>query len=155
MLCDFHMPNGGGMAVAHTYGRNQLGIGSDIPSSVTTPTVVSVGGYPVIGMGKEHSCAIVDTNPAPDEVTGAAYCWGYNFHDQAVGVVHLTEIPTPTLVAAADDAFHISAGDAHTCMQTATARTQCWGSDSWGQLGDSYTEANRATATYVIVPDGS
>jgi hypothetical protein len=47
------------------------------------------------------------------------------------------------------DAIRVSAGDEHTCALMMQGRVMCWGSNTWGQLGDG-TATDRLTPTPVV-----
>lgn len=133
------------------WGRNahgQLGDGSTTARSAPVRALTTVPAVS-IDAGKNHVCAVLHE---PGGAEPATWCWGDNFHDQVNGSVHLTDVTSPTRVGDQDGAVTVTAGDAHTCMQTTTARTQCWGGDSFGQLGNDETEANRSSPDYVAVP---
>lgn len=132
--------------------RGQRGNGDNLNSpSSPTRTLTNLPAVQ-IDSGKDHTCAILHDADDPGAAAPATWCWGYNFHDQNGGDTNATDVVTPLEVVGQDGAEHVTAGDAHTCLQTSTGRTQCWGGDFFGQLGNDETEANRKTPAYVAVP---
>lgn len=108
----------------------QLGFGDK--TSKSGPVLVSGLVNPTrIAAGMTHTCAID---------SGAVKCWGRN---SAFGVLGNNEtndsyspIPTSGLGSGVID---IDAGDYHTCALNDGGAVYCWGSDSYGQLGDNAT----------------
>ncbi len=112
----------------------QLGLGrlndifSNIPLDVlnlTDVVSVSAGGF--------HTCALTKT--------GGVKCWGHNAYGQ-LGDGNLEPRNTPVDVldatgeAALSNVSAISAGLSHTCVLTTVGGVQCWGRNTFGQLGD-------------------
>lgn len=114
------------------WGRNrqrQLGDGTRedraVPARAGLPpgmtfSAISVGGYHTCGLATDRS----------------VWCWGYNASAQAGAgrerLTSLAKVPLPTSLAVVE----IAAGGYHTCALAADGATWCWGSNSWGQLGD-------------------
>jgi alpha-tubulin suppressor-like RCC1 family protein len=119
----------------------QLGDGS--PGGFrTTPILVSGGYYTwrIVSSGDTHTCAI--------RSNGALYCWGSNGAGQ-LGDGTNQDRSFPVLVPVGfTDWVSVSAGYAHTCAVRGTGQIYCWGSNSYGQLGDG-TATNRLTPTLV------
>ncbi len=107
----------------------QLGNGS----MTNSPTAVDVQELPsgmvtAIAAGGHHSCAVVD---------GSAYCWGNNFNGE-LGNDSTTNSSTAALVKGfPPHVASIAAGAAHTCALTDAGAVYCWGSNGYGQLGNS------------------
>jgi hypothetical protein len=80
------------------------------------------------------ACALLD---------GVAYCWGMNDLGQTgtdgagAGSCGIACVPTPTPVAGGLRFREISTGRTHTCALTDEGVAYCWGSNRFGQLGDS------------------
>ncbi|MBK7321456.1 MAG: hypothetical protein IPI82_03085 [Candidatus Microthrix sp.] len=90
-------------------GNNDPGVGSGVPVAVEVP--VGVTGWSQITAGGYHTCAVA-------EVSGAAYCWGYNDkgqlgnNDPGVG----SGVPVAVEVAGGVTGWsQITAGGRHTC----------------------------------------
>jgi alpha-tubulin suppressor-like RCC1 family protein len=82
-----------------------------------------------ITAGLQHSCALT--------VDGRGHCWGNNgsgqMGDGTTGGERHTQVVVGSSLA---NGVAISAGSQHTCALQADGAAKCWGSDSFGQLGD-------------------
>jgi alpha-tubulin suppressor-like RCC1 family protein len=108
-------------------------------------------GAAAVALGREHTCAATNSSRVA--------CWGSNAEGQLgdgtaadssqpvyipglITGVSATTAPindTPTPAATAPAALRISpitAGGAHTCLLTTAGGVKCWGSNTYGQLGD-------------------
>jgi alpha-tubulin suppressor-like RCC1 family protein len=95
--------------------------------SVTVHVVVTA-----IAAGGFHSCALLSY--------GGIECWGRNNYGQLGNPTNYgtnTAVPTPVAVTGITSAIQIEAGQYHTCAVLADHTIACWGSDLYGQLGDS------------------
>lgn len=110
-------------------GRGKLGNNSD----QTQPTPVAVqnlGGAAVaIDAGDYQTCAVLEG--------GAMQCWGYNFQG-TLGNGGTADAFVASDVIGIGGASAIGTGGAHTCARTKIEPLEvwCWGSGSFGQLGD-------------------
>jgi alpha-tubulin suppressor-like RCC1 family protein len=122
-------------------GMGQLGNGTMINSAV--PVDVS-GGFNIAGSvsaGANHAC-ISGSSPS-------AACWGDNSAGQ-LGDGSTTNSLTPVVVAGGLTFLMVSSGGRHTCGVTyqPTGSTPvgdaayCWGDNSFGQLGNSWTTSS-------------
>ena len=118
----------------------QLGDGGVVPSFV--PSAVDTGptgGRPFLELtaGSNHTCGLV--------AGGAAWCWGADNEGSLGngGTSTPIHVPSPVDAAAVGDKplVRLSAGGNHTCGLTAEYMPYCWGSDTYGQLGDGGTSA--------------
>ena len=86
-------------------------------------------------------------------------CWGDNTYG-AVGngtSSNLVSPPAPVLRAEGgvlSGVTSVATGPFNTCAVLSDTTVRCWGSNEYGTVGDG-TLTDRATATQVIVPDGS
>lgn len=118
----------------------QLGRGSTSPSSSSAPTAVAgTGNVSVLSAGGRHACTVT----AP----GAVRCWGANASGQ-VGDASFVDAYSPKDVTGViGTAVDVAAGGTHTCAVTQTGAVQCWGDNTYGQLGTGdNTSRNAATA---------
>jgi len=100
----------------------------------TTVTTSTVSGYRLaltdISAGRDHVCAL-----ATDKTI---WCWGANEAGQLGRGNASTQEATPARVQGITNATQVSAGGAHTCARLSTnGVVKCWGSNSYGQLGDN------------------
>jgi alpha-tubulin suppressor-like RCC1 family protein len=80
-----------------------------------------------IATGRDHACAVLRT--------GEVYCWGDNSQGQAGAMAYVADL-APGKVPISGRASAVVAGPIHTCAVVDTG-TVCWGSDLFGQLGDT------------------
>jgi serine/threonine-protein kinase len=59
----------------------------------------------------------------------------------ALGDGSLDDMTSGTLVSGIDDAVQVSSGHASGCVRRATGQVMCWGSNSYGQVGNGDTNA--------------
>lgn len=132
----------------NNYGR--LGDGSTTTTATGT-TVVAVGqssgGTPLSGVSKlasggRHTCALL--------TSGGVVCWGFNDRGQlgndtsslSGNTAEYSTTPVNVLAVgqtnggiALSGITDIAAGHSHTCAATSAGDVVCWGSDSYGQIG--------------------
>lgn len=110
----------------------QLGNGL-VVADIDTPTSVSGGlSFIEISAGGRHTCGIA--------TGGDLYCWGANDSLQ-LGTSTAPNLvsSTPLLVPGISNVVQVSAGANHTCAVVQGGQTYCWGSASWGQVGNGTT----------------
>jgi alpha-tubulin suppressor-like RCC1 family protein len=95
-----------------------------------------------ISTGGEHTCAILDY--------GSVSCWGRDYYGQlGNGLYPFIDRKTPTQTSSLGTnrtAVAISSGESHTCAILDNGSVSCWGSPSYGKLGDG-TNSQRVTPT--------
>jgi alpha-tubulin suppressor-like RCC1 family protein len=125
------------------------------PVLVDATNFAGPAGVKDVSIGVFHACALLST--------GAVKCWGSNSSGQ-VGVVSGSIYPTPQDVESNGILFKRLGGGVYTqCAIAAasgdagvaalTGQIYCWGSNSYGQVGDG-TTTNRFTPTRVQNLDG-
>lgn len=102
-----------------------------IPTSRAAPAI----GFADLSAGVSHSCALVGGG---GKAAGSAYCWGTGAMGQ-LGTGDLATREFPAAVTGATAFTRISAGDSHTCAESADGGVHCWGANGRGQLGDGGT----------------
>lgn len=143
----------GNPGVVKCWGDNQgkLGLGTTIPGySLVALQVITLTDVTMIGALQNGYCAVN---------SGKLYCWGYNgYPANRLGIPPSNcsgnSCPTPTQVAIPGTVSYFSGGGKdqgdHACA-VSDERVFCWGSNSFGQLGDgtiidrpnSYTEVTK------------
>ncbi len=129
------------------WGKNADGqLGDGTTTRRLTPVAVSgfeSSGVAGITAGDAHTCALL--------ATGGLRCWGQNVNGQ-LGDGTTTQRLTPVAVSGFESsgvaALSPSAGSTHNCALLSSGAVRCWGSNSFGQLGDG-TKSSRLTATPV------
>jgi len=137
------LTSGGGVMCWGWNDDGQLGDGTTIWR--LTPVGVSglASGVSIITVGHAHTCARTSG--------GGVKCWGLNGNGQ-LGDGTTTRRLTPINVSGlASGVSTISAGHAHTCVQTSGGGVKCWGWNIFGQLGDG-TTTDRHTPVIVLDP---
>lgn len=111
-------------------GWGELGTGSALPATVNTPNLVpGTAGATFVARGETdfQVCAIV---------SGAVKCWGSNLYGETLNVCY-SGGPFPIVgpqTKVGGGATQMAAGDYFDCAVVSGA-AQCWGDNSYGQLG--------------------
>lgn len=109
----------------------QLGDGTTTQRLIPVPVSGLSAGIQAIGAGENHNCALTNS--------GAAWCWGYNLDGQ-IGDGTTTDRLTPTTVSGLSSGVQkLATGGWHTCALNEAGAPLCWGSNTYGQLGDGTT----------------
>ncbi len=132
------------------WGRGDHGeIGDDASTDQPLPTRIALpGGVAAssLSAGGQHTCAV---DPAGD-----VFCWGANDRGQlGIGATG-GNVAAPLLEAKVSPAMLVAAGGAHTCVELADRRVDCWGANESGQLGDG-TTTDRALPVEVAGARGA
>jgi alpha-tubulin suppressor-like RCC1 family protein len=106
--------------------------------------VVNLTGAVGLSTGSDHTCAVLND--------GTASCWGANGNGQ-LGNTNPADAVTPTAVQQAPNqpltnVSAIAAGGSFTCALIVGGQVECWGANSYGQLGNGKT-ADSSTPTAV------
>lgn len=133
----------------YCWGRNQVGqvgIGSTVTPQTTPQHVTLVPStFEVsdIEVGGSHTCAV--------STVGAAWCWG-SYASGQLGNSATSDALLPVATAAlGGSATSVSAGGAHSCVVMVDHNMKCFGSNAYGQLGQSLSTASTSTPTAVTV----
>ena len=122
--------------------RGQIGDGTTTDRSSPVGVSIPSGRTGIaIGLGGEHSCAVLDN--------GSVYCWGYNSFGQiGDGTTSTRATPTFTHLTYPRIAVGVAGGGDHSCAMLDNGSVECWGSNSNGQIGDG-TTTDRHIPTHI------
>jgi alpha-tubulin suppressor-like RCC1 family protein len=131
------------------WGNNAVGqLGNGTTTNSTVPVIIAGAKFASIGLGGMHACGIVSSSTGTP--FSFANCWGDNSFGQ-LGNGTTTNSAAPTPVALDLDFAMVSAGGSHTCAitsnsipgsPTAGGAVYCWGDNTNGQLGNSWTTSS-------------
>jgi alpha-tubulin suppressor-like RCC1 family protein len=113
------------------YGGNG-DLGNNSTSDSTTPVAVSSlsSGVSGVSLGENNTCAVT--------TAGQALCWGNNDYGQLGNSSTAVQSNVPvTVTGFTSGASAISVGYQHACVLTSSGGVQCWGDNTYGQLGDN------------------
>jgi len=107
--------------------------GSTVPVAVDTSSALNGVNLESISAGNRYTCTVSDL--------GKAYCWGYNSRGTLGN--GSTYNSSPAAVDASGELNgvtlnYVVAGDSHTFALDNAGKAYCWGSNSYGQLGQGY-----------------
>jgi len=108
----------------------ELGDGTLVNKNVPV-TISGLSGAVQVTGGASHGCALM--------AFGEVKCWGFNPYGQlgnAIAANRLTATDVSGLSSGVDE---ISAGESYTCALLSSNEAKCWGTNSYGQLGDGTT----------------
>jgi alpha-tubulin suppressor-like RCC1 family protein len=136
-------PDGTAYCWGWNYWNQVDGSGIDILS----PTPI-LGGlkFKQLAAGGAHTCGIT--------LAGLAYCWGYNGRGTAgIGAASTANLTVPTVIAGGHAFSAISAGTGdYTCaLPVGGGLPFCWGSNSYGQVGNG-TILDPASPVEILTP---
>ena len=129
---------------SNVYGQVGNGMfGNTTP--VATPTLV-LHAASAISSGASHSCAVLMATDAGSAQNNLK-CWGDDVAAQLGNGGASAGFGTPTAIEVTGATYTgVSCGGSSTCAATAANTLQCWGADTYGQVG------NGSLSTYVTAP---
>ena len=111
--------------------HGELGDGT-MNSAFDPVAVAGVRGSVSLAAGADHTCAVVPG--------GSVECWGANDDGQlGTGTASSALSTAPVPVIGVSDAVAVGAGFQSSCALIADGTVECWGNNSYGQLGDGDT----------------
>lgn len=123
--------HGGGVKC---WGNNQtgaLGNGTFLTSYTPVDVTGLANGITAVSAGAQHTCAL--------NTAGGIQCWGYNIGSQLGDGTTLPRSVPVDVQGMQSGATAVSAGSLQTCARTSAGGVKCWGSNTYGQLGDGGT----------------
>ncbi len=130
-------PAGSGVATPQ---RSAVTAASSAPAVTAASTIATVPTARKVAVGFEHTCALTSV--------AGVQCWGHNQFGQ-VGSGSTAEMLTrPTAVSGLGSGVaSVAAGEDHTCAVLTGGTVRCWGSNTWGMLGNgTLTDARTPVA---------
>jgi len=109
----------------------QLGINVLGGQSTTPVVVMGMAGAVQVGTGRSHACA--------RRANGTVRCWGSNSEGQLGDGSTTTQLTAATDVMNLTGAVDLALTSSHVCAHDAAGNAVCWGSNTYGQLGDGST----------------
>src|SRR5262249_14623014 len=106
----------------------QLGAGSSPAVSLGPLTVSGISTARQLSAGNQHACAVL--------ANGTVQCWGWGPYGQLGNGSLVPSVATPVSVVGISSAKAVAAGTYHSCALLANGSVQCWGDNTFGQLGD-------------------
>ena len=147
--CALH--EGGTVSCWGSNSHGQLGsgeAGAELDTAEPT-SVAGIAGAAAVATSENHTCAVMED--------GTVRCWGNNSSGQlgngrsGINRDDRSEnTAAPVAVMGIDDATEIATGWDHTCALVEDSTVSCWGSNSFGQLGDG---TNRSASAPVKTAD--
>jgi alpha-tubulin suppressor-like RCC1 family protein len=124
------------------WGSNNTGqLGDGTQNDRHTPYPASLSSATSICTGSGHSCARLGD--------GTAKCWGSNSAGQVGNASGVSPQLTPVTVSNLANAVAVACYNAHTCAIVSDGTVRCWGRDTFGQIGDDATLADKNSAVPV------
>lgn len=115
-------------------------LGNNNTANQNTPVnVLGISNAVQISSGSEHSCAVLST--------GSVVCWGRGDSGQLGDALLSLTASIPVAVSGITNALHVKAGVVHSCTVLRTGDVRCWGSGSYGRLGDAGTSQRTTPVT--------
>jgi alpha-tubulin suppressor-like RCC1 family protein len=121
-------------------GSGQLGDASTTTRNTPVSVTYWTSAAAAAAVGGSHTCILSSS--------GYVYCTGYNGYGQLGDGTTTSRSTASSSVPGLGTALAITAGEYHTCALTTGGAVYCWGSNGYGQLGDT-TTTSRGTVAVV------
>jgi alpha-tubulin suppressor-like RCC1 family protein len=107
--------------------NGELGDGTQTTQFAPVDVAGLSSGVTDLSVGWNHACAVTST--------GGIQCWGANGGWQLGDGTQSNRSTPVNVIGLAGSAVRVSAGGSHTCAVISAGAVQCWGNNSFGQLG--------------------
>lgn len=105
--------------------------------------------FTAIDAGGVHTCAMGTATEFGSEIYSGPLCWGGNATGQTGIGFEGGDVDTPTELAGGASLTSFAGGWTHTCGLAADGTAFCWGSNTYGELGDGTTTGSPAPGRVV------
>ncbi len=113
--------------------NGQLGDGNGGAGAIPGE-VEGIRGAVALSSSSQASCAVLRD--------GTVWCWGIDWDGVLGGGASQTEAFSPVRIKGVSMARTVSVGSSHACASLTDGRVECWGSNSYGQLGNGGIDYN-------------
>ena len=120
--------------------------GFSVTSTPTEVTGLSTG-VTKISAGWESACALL--------ASGSVECWGDNAQGQLGRGTTFGSGSAGPIASSEKSASDISVGFDHACLVTTDGTVECWGGNSYGQLGDGTLQDHTVPSVVMGLPDSA
>jgi alpha-tubulin suppressor-like RCC1 family protein len=121
----------------HCWGMNEAGqVQAELEPNVATPAPIQgISGAVEVSAGRSFSCARKGGGEG-------VWCWGSNGNGQlAMDPASFPSSKMPVKIETSAGAKQVRAASRHGCAIVGTDQITCWGSDTYGELGDGASGA--------------
>jgi alpha-tubulin suppressor-like RCC1 family protein len=123
----------------------QVGDGSRVHTFGPVQVIGLTIGITKISAGENHTCAVTST--------GGLKCWGANWAGQLGNNSQAASDVPVDVSGLGSGVIDVEAGPGHTCALLSDGEVKCWGSNTYGQLGDGTTTDSLVPVTVSGLPD--
>jgi alpha-tubulin suppressor-like RCC1 family protein len=122
--------------------NGQLGNGVIVGNFASPVNVLNIASAIAVTAGFDHTCAVLGD--------GNTRCWGLNDGGQlGTGTSGGANQRSGSPLTVSGPVFGVDAGGNHTCAMTPTGTVNCWGSGSFGELGNDAFIGSAVPVTVV------
>jgi alpha-tubulin suppressor-like RCC1 family protein len=100
-----------------------------------------------IAMGQSFFCALMSN--------GTVDCWGDNSSGQVGNGTTISPSPNPAAVSGLSNVTGLSLGLDHGCAITSGGQVECWGDNTWGEIGNGVQSNTPQTTPTTVCLTGT
>lgn len=130
--------------------RGQVGNGGGAFGPAVTSPVQIPGQWSFVDVAYSHACAL--------DLGGSIWCWGdasYGGAGDGLVTIHNVYAPTAIPDPMASVYLAVHTGDLFTCALRSDRAVQCWGWNTYGQLGDGAPGPDRGSPGLTVALPGA